>query len=100
MKEAVENKLKVKRVGDSQVRRLNPEKLCNQYRDVEVIEQSGLKVTQAVAKAEESDKDVIIVHGGTNNLSTTSPEQMSREVLDTLQKIQETNKESKIVFPQ
>ena len=83
----------------SQVRRINPEKLCNQYRDVEVIGQSGLKVTQAVAKAEESDKDVIIVHGGTNNLSTTSPEQMSREVLDTLQKIQENNKESKFVFP-
>ena len=58
-------------IGDSQVKRLNPEKLCNQYRDVEIIGQSGLRIKQAVAKAGETDKDVIIVHAGTNNLSTT-----------------------------
>ena len=84
--------------GDSQVKRLNPEKLCNQSRDVEIMGQSGLRIKQAVAKAGETDKDVIIVHAGTNNLSTTSPEQLSKEVPDTLQKIQENNKESKVVF--
>ena len=70
----------------------------NQYRDVEVIGQSGLKIKQAVAKAEETDKDVIIVDTGANNLSTTAPEQLSKEILDTLQKILGNNKESTIVF--
>ena len=54
--------------------------------------QSGLRIKQAVAKAGETDKDVIIVHAGTNNLSTTSPDQLSKEVPDTLQKIQENNR--------
>ena len=90
--------LKIKVVSDSQVKRLNPEKLRNQYRDVEVIGQSGLKIKQAVAKTGKSDKDVRIVHAGTNILSTTSPEKLSKEVLDTLQKIHENSKDSKIVF--
>ena len=91
-------KLKVKIVGHSQVKRLNPEKLCNRYRDVEVIGKSGLRMKQVVAKANETDKAIIIVHAGTNNLSTRTPEQLSKEVLGTLQKIQENNKQSKIFF--
>ena len=91
-------KLKVTIVGDSQVKRLDQEKLCNQYRDVEILGQSGMRIKQAAAKTGKTDSDVIIVHAGTNNLSSTSPEQLSTEVLDTLQNIQDNNKQSKVVF--
>ena len=91
-------KLKVTIVGDSQVKRLDQEKLCNLYRDVEILGQSGMKIRQAAAKIGKTNSDVIIVHAGTNDLSSTSPEQLSKEVLDTLQKIQDNNKESKVVF--
>ena len=91
-------KLKVTIVGDSQVKRLDQEKLCNQYRDVEILGQSGMRIKQAAAKTGKTDSDVIIVHAGTNNLSSISPEQLSTEVLDTLQKIQDNNKQSKVVF--
>ena len=90
--------MKVTIVGDSQVKRLDQEKLCNQYRDVEILGQSGMRIKQAAAKTGKTDSDVIIVHAGTNNLSSTSPEQLSTEVLDTLQKIQDNNKQSKVVF--
>ena len=91
-------KLKATIVGDSQVKGLDQEKLCNQYRDVEILGQSGMRLEQAAAKTEKTDGDVIIVHAGTNNLSSTSPEQLSTEILDTLQKKQDNNKKSKVVF--
>ena len=81
------------------MKRLDQEKLCNQYRDVEILGQSGMRIKQAAAKIGKTDGDVIIVHAGTNNLSSTSPEQLSTEILDTLQKIQDNNKQSKVVFP-
>ena len=80
-------KLKVTIVGDSQVKRLDQEKPCNKYRDVEILGQSGMRIKQAAAKTGKTDSDIIIVHAGTNNLSSISPEQLSMEVLDTLQKI-------------
>ena len=53
---------------------------------------------QAFAKAGEIDKNVIIVHAGTSNVSRTSSEQLLKEDLETLLKMQENNKEPKIVF--
>ena len=54
--------------------------------------------TKSVAKAGEIDKNVIIVHPGTSNVSRTSSEQLLKEDLETLLKMQENNKEPKIVF--
>ena len=62
------------------------------------MEIAGVKISSCNFSVLRMIIHVIVVHAGTDNLSTTSPEQLSKEVLYTLQKIQENNKESRIVF--
>ncbi len=57
-----------------------------------------MKIQQAVSKAGKSHSDIIMVHAGTNSLATTSPENLSFEIVETLKKIQNNNKESNVMF--
>ena len=51
----------------------------------------GMKIREAIQKTGNNDSDVIIIHTSTNNVSKTSPEELSEEIMATLDKIQENN---------
>ena len=64
---------KVTVVGDSQLLRLDENKLCNQNREVKIQGKSGMRLNPVAKSTGKTDSDVIIVHVGTNNLKTSSP---------------------------
>lgn len=90
--------IKVTVVGDSQLLRLDENKLCNQHREVKIQGKSGMRLNQVVKSTGKTDSDVIIVHVGTNNLKTSSPEELSTGILASLKKIQENNPDAKIAY--
>ena len=91
-------KLKVLVVGDSQLRFVDESKLTNAPRDVSVRFQPGMKIKQAIKKASNSDNDVIIIHAATNDLQSTSPDQLSDDVINTLRQVQESNPKAHVAF--
>lgn len=92
-------KTKVTIVGDSQLLRINEEKINNdKHHQVEIRTQSGMKIKQAVNKACKTDSDVIIVHAASNDLRSSAPEKLASEITNTLKSIQEKNPTSKIAF--
>ena len=91
-------KIKVLIVGDSELQRVDASKLSNEQRDVEIKYTRGVKINQAAQKTGKSNNDVIIVHVGTNNLNTSTPEQICKETIDMLDQIQKNNPKSRIAF--
>ena len=89
---------KVTVVGDSQLSRLDENKLCNQNREVKIQGKSGMRLNQVAKSTGKTDSDVIIVHVGTNNLKTSSPQELSTGILASLKKIQENNPDAKIAY--
>ena len=87
-------KLKVLIVGDSQLRRIDDTKLSNDHRDVEIDCKPGMKIKQAVSKVGKSDKEIIIVHAATNDAKSSAPEQLCKDVVNTLKQIQTNNPKS------
>ena len=55
-------------VGNSQLKRLQPEKLSNRHHTVDIRAFSGMKIQQAASKLGKCDSNIIIVHAGTNNM--------------------------------
>ena len=90
--------LKVIIAGDSQLRRVDKSKLSNDHRVVEKRFKPGLRIKDVATLVGKSSSDVITVHAGTNNIATCSPEQLCKEVVDTLKKIQDNNPTSRIGF--
>ena len=91
-------KIKVMIVGDSQLRRIDDSKLSNDHRDIEVNCKPGMKIKQAISKVGKSNKDIIIVHAATNDVKSSEPEQLCKDVIDTLNQIQNNNPNSRIAF--
>ena len=60
-------------VGDSQLRRMDADKMSNNHHEVMLNEKSGMKVEEA-ANHVDCEADVIIMHAGTNNLRDSTPE--------------------------
>ncbi len=82
-------KIKVLLVGHSELRRVDASKLSNNQRDVEVKFTRGMKIKQAVQKTGKCEKDVIIVHVGTNNLSMGNPDKICKETMEMLSHTEE-----------
>ena len=57
-----------------------------------------MKINQAAQRAGKSNSDVIVMHVGTNNLNTSTPEQICKETIDMLDQIQNNNPKSRIAF--
>ena len=89
---------KVTVVGDSQLLRLDENKHCNQNREVKIQGKYGMRLNQVAKSTGKTDSDVIIVHVGTSNLKTSSPQELSTGILASLKKIQENNPDAKIAY--
>ena len=71
-------KIQVLLVGDSQLRNVKGEKLSNDNRDIEIRCKPGLRIEQTSAQVGKTDSDVIVVHVGTNNVKSYSPQKLAR----------------------
>ena len=91
-------KVKVTMIGDSQLKRLQPEKLCNNHHTVDIRAFGGMKIQQAAKKLGKCDSNIIIVHAGTNNVQDSSPETLVQETMTTLNKIQKQNPSAQVVY--
>ncbi len=94
-----ENKqMKILIVGDSQLRELNAEQMSNDHHVVEKKFQPGMKIKEAVSKTGKTESNVIIIHAAINNLAKMTAQDLSKDVLETLDEIQQNNPHSKIAF--
>jgi len=57
-----------------------------------------MKIKQAISEAGETNKGIIIVHVATNHAKSSTPERLCKDVIDTLQQIQNSNPNSRIAF--
>ena len=72
--------------------------MSNDHHAVNKEFKPGMKIREAIQKTGKNDSDVIIIHASTNNVSKMSPEELSKEILATLAKIQENNPRAKIAY--
>ena len=70
------NHLTVTIVGDSQVNRLDGERLCNKKRKVEMKTKGGTKVKDIVKRIGTCNSNVIIFHAVTCEIKTKTPEDL------------------------
>ena len=60
--------------------------------------QPGMNIREAIQKIGKNDSEVIVIHASTNNVSKMSPEELSKEILATLDTIKENNPSAKIAY--
>ena len=65
---------------------------------MEIRLKPGLRIEQTSAQVGKTDSDVIVVHVGTNNVKTYSPQKLAIEIVNTLEKVQTDNSAAKIAF--
>ena len=85
-------------VGDSQLRRMDADKMSNNHHQVVLNAKSGMKVEEA-ANHVDCDADVIIMHAGTNNLRDSTPEEVAEKVVKTFKKIKQKNSKAQLAYP-
>ena len=91
-------KIKITIVGDSQLKRLDETKLSNHHHQVKIIANGGSRFGQATQQVGKSDSDIIVVHAGTNDIKSSNPDMLSDDIINTLNKIQESNPSSQIAY--
>ena len=85
-------------IGDSQLRRLDTEKLSNDHHSVGINAKPGLKIQQVAQTVGKTDRNIIIVHTGTNNILKSTPEELCDSTMTALKKIQQSNPNAQIAF--
>ena len=84
-------------VGDSQLLRLDAEKMSNNHHEVILNAKSGMKVEEA-SEYVDPDADVLILHAGTNNLRDSTPSELAEKVVRTLKKMKQKNPKAQLVY--
>ena len=87
-------------VSDSQLRKVGAKRMPNDHHFVEKKFKPGMKIQEAIHQAGKTNNNVIIVHASTNNVSKTAPQELCKEVVETLEEVQENYPRSKIAFRQ
>ena len=57
-----------------------------------------MKIKQTISEAGKNNKGIIIVHATTNDAKSSTPERLCKDVIDTLQQMQNNNPNSRIAF--
>ena len=95
------NPIHICMVGDSQLRRMDADKMSNNHHEVVLNAKSGMKVEEAanhVDSEADSEADVIIMHAGTNNLRDSTPEEVAEKVIKTFKKIKQKNPKAQLAY--
>eukprot|EP00112_Aurelia_sp_Birch-Aquarium-sp1_P009412 Seg207.3 transcript_id=Seg207.3/GoldUCD/mRNA.D3Y31 product="hypothetical protein" protein_id=Seg207.3/GoldUCD/D3Y31 len=91
------NPIHICMVGDSQLRRMDADKMSNNHHEVVLNAKSGMKVEEA-ANLVDSEADVIIMHAGTNNLRDSTPEEFAEKVIKTFKKIKQKKSKAQLAY--
>ena len=84
-------------VGDSQLSRMDAQKMSNNHHVVMLNGKSGMKVEEAANRVD-CEADVIIMHVGTNNLCDETPEEVAEKVVKTFKKIKQRNPKAQLAY--
>ena len=84
-------------VGDSQLLRLDSDKMSNKHHEVVLNAESGMRVEEA-ANYVDSDADVIIMHAGTNNLRDSTPKEIAEKVMKAFKNIKKRNPKARLAY--
>ena len=91
--------IKVKIIGDSQLRKISGEKLSKDRHSVCVEEMPGARIAHMKNVHIEKDTNAIIVHAGTCNIrKQTDPDELSDEIVSTLRVIKSRFPKIQIAF--
>ena len=82
-------------VGDSQLLRLDSDKMPNKHHEVVLNAKSGMRVEEAANHAD-PDADVIIMHAGTNNLRGSTPQEVAEKVMKTFKNIKKRSPKAQL----
>ena len=91
------NPIHICMVGDSQLRRMDADKMSNNHHEAKLNAKSGMKVEEA-ANHVDVEADVIIMHAGTNNLRDSTPEEVAEKVIKTFKKIKQKNSKAQLAY--
>eukprot|EP00794_Sanderia_malayensis_P008603 gene8603-9531_t len=90
---------KVVIIGDSQLRKIDGEKLSNDRQRVIVKAMPGSKVGKMKNVDIEADSNVVIIHAGTCNIKKqTNPENLADEIVSTLCEVKRKIPKSQVAF--
>ena len=90
---------KVVIIGDSQLRKIDGEKLSNDCHRVTVKAMPGSKVGKMKNEDIEADTNVVIIHAGTCNIrKQTNPESLADEIVSTLCEVKRKVPRSQVAF--
>ena len=84
-------------VGDSQLLRLDSDKMSNKHYEVVLNAKSGVRGEEA-AYCVDTDADVIIMHAGTNNLRDSTLEEAADKVMKTFKNIKKRNPKAQLAY--
>ena len=70
----------------------------NGHHSVEKNFKPGMKIKEAVKRTGKVDSGVIILHAATNNVASTTPQELCKETMERLREIQMNNPKAKIAF--
>lgn len=62
--------------GDAQLKRSQPEKLCNKRHTVDIRDMDEMRIQQAADNPGKCDSNIFIAHVCTNNICDSSPESL------------------------
>ena len=96
--EEISTKTKVLIVGDSQLRHVDPDKLSNAQRSIEVLCQPGMRIEETTKKFGINYFELIIVHAGTLNARDMSPEELTDAICNTLDIVQNNNPNARVAY--
>ena len=95
--ETSRNPIRLCVVGDSQLNRLDADKISNNHHEIVLNGKSGMKVEEAAIHVD-CVADVIIMHAGTNNLRDEIPEGIAEKVVKTFKKIKQKNPKAQLAY--
>ena len=93
-----EGQKKVLIVGDSQLKRIDGNKLSSESRNVQVTAVGGMRIEQLKNHVEHDKWDNIVVHVGTNNLKEGNPTKITDKLDQCLTFIQARNPNCQVAF--
>ena len=90
-KEITTQRVEITIVGDSQQKRLDETKLSSHHYQFKTVARGGYRIGHATQQVGKSDSDIILVHAGTNDIKSRNVEELSDEIINTLNNIQDSN---------
>ena len=85
-------------MGDSQLKRIDGNKLSSESRNVQVTAVGGMRIEQLKNHVEHDKWDNIVVHVGTNNLKEGNPTKITDKLDQCLTFIQARNPNCQVAF--